>query len=146
VPRRRTRLSLVWTVPIIAAVAGGWVAVTRILSQGPKITITFASADGLDAGKTKISYKGVEVGTLQTIRLSEHHDRVIATAQMEPKTEEFLVADTKFWVVKPRISGANITGLNTLISGSFVAMEIGNSKEDKREFVALETPPVIAGG
>src|SRR6266576_1930103 len=105
VPRKRTRLSVVWIVPIVAAIAGVWVAVTRILAEGPKITIVFRSAEGLEAGKTKIHYNGVDVGTLTAIRLSDDHQRVIATAQMAPKTESFLVDDTKFWVVTPRIAG-----------------------------------------
>lgn len=145
VGRRRTRLSLVWVIPIVAALAGVWVAVARIRSEGPRITITFRSAEGLEAGKTKINYRGVDVGTLTTIRLSDDHQRVIATVQMAPRTQDFLVEDTQFWVVRPRISGANVTGLGTLISGSFVGMEIGTSKEHKRDFVALETPPIVTG-
>jgi paraquat-inducible protein B len=146
VPKKQTGISVVWLIPVLAAVIGAWVAVTRVMSEGPEITITFASADGLEAGKTKIQYKGVEVGTLTKIRLSEDHKRIIAVAQMAPKTEDFLVEDTHFWVVRPRISGANVTGLGTLISGAYIGMEIGNSKESHREFVALENPPVISGG
>jgi paraquat-inducible protein B len=143
--KKRTRLSLVWFVPIVAAIIGVWVAATRILGEGPKITIVFKSAEGLEAGKTEIHFNGVTVGTLTTIRLSDDHESVITTAQMAPKTEGFLVDDTKFWVVRPRISGANVTGLGTLISGSYIGMEIGKSQRNKRDFVALETPPVITG-
>lgn len=145
IPRKRTRLSLVWLIPIVAAVVGAWVAVARILSEGPKITIVFKSAEGLEAGKTKIHYNGVEVGTLMAIRLSEDHRNVITTAQMTPKTESFLVEDTTFWIVSPRISGANVTGLATLISGAYIGMEIGQSKKGQRDFVALDTPPVVTG-
>ena len=129
----------------MAAALGVWVAVTRIRSEGPKITIVFQSAEGLEAGKTKINYSGVDIGTITAIRLSEDHQHVIATAQMAPKTEDFLVEDTRLWVVRPRISGANVTGLGTLISGAYIGMEIGSSKEPKRDFVALETPPVVTG-
>jgi paraquat-inducible protein B len=146
VPKKQTGISLVWLIPVVAAVIGAWVAVTRIMSEGPEITITFFSADGLEAGKTKIQYKGVDVGTITKIRLSEDHQRIIASAQMAPRTEDFLLEDTQFWVVRPRISGANVTGLGTLISGAYIGMEIGASKESKREFTALETPPVISGG
>jgi paraquat-inducible protein B len=145
VPRKRTRLSLVWVIPILAAVVGAWVAVTRVLSEGPKITIVLKSAEGLEAGKTKIHYNGVDIGTVTTIELSKDHQHVILHAEMAPKTEAFLVEDTKFWVVRPRISGANITGLGTLISGAYIGVEIGSSKEDRHDFVALETPPVITG-
>jgi len=109
--KKRTRLSVVWIIPIVAAVIGVWVAVTRILAEGPKVTIVFASADGLEAGKTKIQCNGVEVGTLETVRLSDDHKTVVTTAQMAPKTDSFLLSDTRFWVVRPRISGANISGL-----------------------------------
>jgi len=145
VPRKRTRLSVVWIVPIVAAIAGVWVAVTRILAEGPKITIVFRSAEGLEAGKTKIHYNGVDVGTLTAIRLSDDHQRVIATAQMAPKTESFLVDDTKFWVVTPRIAGGTVSGLGTLLSGAYIGMEIGQAKEKRRDFVALAEPPVVTG-
>ena len=145
VSRNRTRLSLVWFIPILAALVGVWVAVTRMLSEGPKITITFKSAEGLEAGKTKIRYNGVEIGTVTTIRLSDDHEHVITTAQMAPKTEGFLAKDTKFWVVRPRISGANVTGLGTLISGAYIGLEIGQSNEHTHDFVALETQPVVTG-
>jgi paraquat-inducible protein B len=144
VSRKRTHLSLVWLIPIVAAVAGVWVAVTRILAEGPEITIVFETAEGLEAGKTKIEYSGVQVGTVNEIRLSEDHQQVILTAQMEPGTQDFLVEDTRFWVVRPRISGATVTGLGTLVSGAYLGMEIGASKTAKRHFEGLETPPVVA--
>ena len=145
IPKKRTRLSLVWFIPILAAIVGAWVAVTRVLSEGPKITIVFQSAEGLEAGKPKIHFNGVDIGTVTAIRLSDDHQRVIAKVQMTPKTEAFLVDDTKFWVVRPRISGANVTRLGTLISGAYIGVEIGSSTETRSEFVALETPPVVTG-
>ena len=144
VVKRRTPLSPVWLVPIVAALAGLWVAVAKVRSEGPTITIVFDSAEGLEAGKTKVNYNGVTVGTLTTVRLSDDHKRVVTTVRMEPKTEDFLVADTRFWVVRPRISGATISGLSTLISGAYVGMDIGTSHERKRDFAALSTPPIVA--
>jgi paraquat-inducible protein B len=108
--------------------------------------LPFDSANGLEAGKTKIEYKGVDIGTLTSIRLSPDHQRVLTTAEMASRTEDFLVQDTQFWVVRPRISGANVTGLGTLISGAYIGMEIGNSRTAKRDFVALASPPVVTGG
>ncbi len=143
VVKKKTRLSLVWIVPIAAALAGAWVAVVKIQSEGPTITIVFKSAEGLDAGKTKIHYNGVDVGTITKIRLSEDHQRVIATAEMAPKTEAFLVEDTNFWIETARISGATVSGLGTLLSGAYIGMEIGSSSKKKREFVALDTPPIV---
>src|SRR6185436_19809725 len=105
VVKKRTRLSPVWFVPIAAALVGVWVAAARILSEGPTIEITFRTAEGLEAGKSKVHYNGVEVGTVETIRLTDDHQHVIASVAMAPKTEDFLVEDTRFWVVRPRISG-----------------------------------------
>jgi paraquat-inducible protein B len=142
VPKKRTRLSLVWVIPIVAAAAGVWIAVTKILEKGPVITIVFSSAEGLVANKTKIDYNGLDIGTVTSIKLAEDHKHVIATAAMHPKTKEFLVKDLKFWVVKPRMSGLNITGLGTLISGNYIGVQMGESKESERHFIALESPPL----
>ena len=141
--KARRRPSLVWLVPLFAALVGAWVAVTRILAEGPEITIVFPSAEGLEAGKTKIRYNGVDVGTLSTIRLTDDHRAVVATARMEPRTESFLVDDTALWIVGAQVSGANVTGLGTLISGSYIGMEIGESTKPRRDFVALTEPPVV---
>jgi len=143
--KKKTGLSLVWIIPIVAAIIGAWVAVVKIMEEGPKITIILRSTEGLEAGKTKIRYKGVEVGTITSIRLTGDHQHVRATAEMVPKSEDFLVDDTKFWVVSPRISGASVSGLGTLISGAYIGMEIGKSKTKRREFEALNEPPVVTG-
>ncbi len=142
VPKKRTRISLVWVIPIVAAVAGIWIAVTKYLEKGPEITIVFSSADGLEANKTKIDYNGLDVGTLTGIKLMDDHKHVIATAVMSPKAKDFLVKDTQFWVVKPRVTGLNISGLGTLISGYYIGVQLGQSKESERNFTALETPPL----
>jgi paraquat-inducible protein B len=146
VSKKRGRFSLVWVVPIAAAAVGAWVAVTTIRNQGPKITIEFRSAEGLEAGNTKVRYNGIDVGLLTTVRLSEDHQKVVATARMSPKTERFLVKDTKFWVVKAQVSGANITGLGTLISGAYIGAEIGQSRESERHFMAEDDAPMETGG
>jgi len=144
--KKKTRLSLVWIIPIVAALAGAWVAVVKIRSEGPTITIVFQSAEGLDAGKTKIHYNGVDVGTLTSIKLSDDHEHAIATAEMAPGTEAFLVDDTNFWIETARVSGATISGLGTLISGAYIGMEIGSSSKRKKYFTALDTPPVVTTG
>lgn len=143
--RKKTRLSLVWIIPVIAALIGVWVAAVRIMNQGPTITIELSTAEGLEAGKTEVHYNGVTVGTVKSIRLTDDHKHVIAKVDMSPHTESILVQDTKFWVVTPRISGASVSGLGTLISGAYIGMEIGKSTIPRRDFVALDTPPVVTG-
>jgi paraquat-inducible protein B len=143
-PKKRLRFSFVWIIPIVAAAAGLWIAVTRIMNQGPTITIVFKSAEGLEANKTKIRYNGLDVGTLTTLQLSDDHQRVIAVAEMAPKTEGFLVKDTRVWIVQPRVSGLNITGLGTLISGNYIGIQPGTSQVSERRFTALDKPPPVS--
>lgn len=143
--KKKTRLSLVWIIPIVAALIGVWVAAVKITDQGPTITIELRTAEGLEAGKTEVHYNGVTIGTVKSIRLTDDHQHVIATVSMAPKTDDLLVDDTKFWVVTPRISGATVSGLGTLISGAYIGLEIGKSSKPRRDFVALDSPPVVTG-
>jgi paraquat-inducible protein B len=145
-PTKHARISLVWLVPILAAFIGVWIGVTTIRNEGPKITIQFPSAEGLEAGKTKIRFNGVEVGTISRIGLSDNYKQVVVMAEMSPTSERFLVKDTQFWVVKPQISGASVSGLSTLISGAYIGMDIGQSPQSERHFVALADVPPEAGG
>ncbi|HSB95899.1 MAG TPA: MlaD family protein, partial [Spongiibacteraceae bacterium] len=126
------------------ALIGGWLAVKSILEAGPMITLTFKNAEGLEAGKTHIKFKDVDIGTVETIALSEDLSQVIVTAKLIKSSEKHLVEGTRFWVVRPRISGGNITGVGTLLSGAYIAVDVGNSRKPQREFIGLETPPPIS--
>jgi paraquat-inducible protein B len=142
-PRARWRLQVVWLVPIIAVLIGGWLAVKAVLDRGPTITITFNTGDGLEAGKTKIKFKEVDIGVIKEVNLSRDHKHVIATAEVVKDASDLLVDDTRFWVVRPRISGGTVSGLGTLLSGSFVGMDAGASDKSRQRFTGLEVPPVI---
>ena len=145
-PRSRFRLQLVWLVPLVALLIGGWLAVQAILEKGPTITISFATGEGLEAGKTKIKFKDVDIGVVKSVVLSPDHKRVIATAELSKDATSMLVDDTRFWVVRPRISGGTVSGIGTLLSGSFIGMDIGTKTKIRRDFVGLEAPPVFASG
>jgi paraquat-inducible protein B len=142
-PKSRWSLQLVWLIPMVAVVIGGWLAVKTIMQRGPTITIIFSTAEGIEAGKTKISTKNVEVGHVTAIRLSPDLKQVIVTAEMVKDYSAHLVEDTAFWLVQTRISGGNVTGLGTLLSGAFIAVNAGKSTVKRREFVALDRPPVV---
>ena len=142
---RRSRLSVVWIIPIIAALLGGWIAVQKLLAEGPTIEISFASAEGLVAGTTTVKYNGVDVGKLQSLKVAGDRQRIIARVQMAPETKDWLLEDTWFWVVRPRIAGGSITGLGTLLSGSYIGMAIGKDGARTDSFTAREVPPVVAG-
>ena len=137
-------LQLVWIIPIVAALIGGWIAVRTILDRGPTITIQFASAEGLEAGKTRIRHKSVDVGTVKRIELSSDRKAAVVTAEIDRKASEgFLVEDTRFWVVRPRIAGGQVSGLGTLLAGSYIGSDPGKSAQERRQFIGLENPPTI---
>ena len=144
VPRSRWRLQIVWLVPILAVLIGGWLAVKAAIEKGPTITISFLTAEGLEAGKTKIKFKDVDIGIIKSVTLTPDHERVIATADIKKDAANMLVDNTRFWVVRPRISGGTVSGISTLLSGSYIGMDVGKSRTERRDFVGLEVPPVIA--
>ncbi|ANB72381.1 intermembrane transport protein PqiB [Paraburkholderia phytofirmans] len=145
-PRSRWRMQVVWLVPIIAVLIGGWLAVKAVLEQGPTVTISFATGEGLEAGKTKIKFKNVDVGVVKSVTLSRDHSSVVATAELVKDASSMLLDDTRFWVVRPRISGGTVSGIGTLLSGSFIGMDVGTSAKSRRDYVGLESPPVFASG
>ena len=145
-PRRKAphTLQLVWLIPIIAALIGGWMAAKAFLDRGPTIEIQFKSAEGIEAGKTKIRHKSVDIGVVRSVQLSGDRKAVIVRAEMDRQVSRgFLVSDTKFWVVRPRVAGGQVSGLGTLLAGSFIGADPGKEPDEKREFVGLEAPPAI---
>ncbi|MDN0083460.1 MlaD family protein [Crenobacter sp. SG2305] len=144
-PRRRWSPSLVWLIPAIAAVIAGYLAVHAVLSRGPTITIAFKSAEGLEAGKTKIKYKDVDVGEVTAITLSSDRKHIIATAQLSRDIEQYLVDDSRFWVVRPRIAGGTVSGLSTLLSGAYIGFDVGHSQQERLNFIGLDAAPIITG-
>jgi paraquat-inducible protein B len=143
VPKRQLSLQLVWIIPIVAALIGGWLAVKAIRERGPTITISFKTAEGIDTGKTTIQYKDVDIGEVRGITLSDDGSRVIATAKVDKEAEKFLIEDTRFWVVRPRIAGGQASALGTLLSGSYIGVDPGDSDKLRHHFVGLEIPPLI---
>jgi paraquat-inducible protein B len=142
-PKRRFNLQLVWLIPIVAAIIGGTLAVRTYLEKGPVITISFKTGEGLEPGKTKIKYKDVEVGLVTDVVIGKDLTSVIATAELKKGVTPYLLDDTRFWVVKARISGGTITGLGTLLGGSYIGMDVGTSKQTRRDFQGLDTQPVV---
>lgn len=143
VVEERQRLSVVWIIPLIAIVVGAFVAWRVLSARGPEITIAFKSADGLEAGKTKVKFKDVEVGLVEAVVLEKDLSGVICHVRMVAGAETYLRENTRFWIVKPRIAGGQVTGLGTLLSGSYVGMDPVIEGEKVRSFVGLEIPPVV---
>ena len=142
-PRWHTAPWLVWLIPIIAAAVGGWILAHSILTRGPTITIVFKNAEGLEAGKTKIKYKEVDIGVVKSIALTKDRARVVVTAELAKRSDSFLRQDTHFWVVRPRIGAGGISGLSTLLSGSYIGLDVGKSEEERDDFVGLDVAPLV---
>jgi len=146
VPRRRQRISVIWIIPILAAVVAIGIAIQRILSEGPTITIVFKVAAGVEAGKTFIKYKDVNIGQVTAVQLSKDYSKVEVTAKIDKSAEGLMVEDAKFWVVEPRVTLSGVSGLGTLLSGNFIGFEVGKSDKQQRKFTGLEVPPIITSG
>lgn len=135
---------LVWLIPILALAIGGWIAAKAVWERGPAITIEFKTAEGIEANKTRIRHKAVDIGTVTQVKLSEGNKAVIVTAELDRDAgRSFLAEDTRFWVVRPRIAGGQISGLGTLLAGSYIGADPGKSANERRAFTGLETPPPI---
>jgi paraquat-inducible protein B len=141
--KSRSTFSLVWIVPLVAVLIGGWLAWKTISEKGPEFVIHFKTAEGLEAGKTKIKYKAVDVGTVESIALTPDRSTVLVRARLEKYAENYLVKDSRFWVVRARITGATVQGLGTLLSGAYIGMDVGKSTERTSEFTGLEDQPIV---
>jgi paraquat-inducible protein B len=143
VPRSRWAVSIVWLIPLVALIVAGWVALHYVMSQGPTITIRFTNAEGLEAGKTKVRFKNVDIGTVKDIAIAPDRSHVIVTADIAKSAESLMVNGSRFWVVRPRISFSSVTGLGTLLSGAFIAIDPGKSEARQDDFTGLDTPPQV---
>jgi len=143
---RQTRLSPIWIVPLVAVVIGLWLVYDNYTSRGTLITLTMSNAEGIEAGSTLIRSRNVEIGRVQSVRLSDDLSQAVMTARIQPEAEAMLREDSRFWVVKPRIGREGISGLGTVLSGAYLQLEPGQSDEPRREFAVSDVPPVATAG
>lgn len=143
VVQTKKSVSIVWIVPLVALLIGGWLAYRAITGKGPTIRIAFESAAGLEAGKTKIKFKDVEVGQVEDIRLNPDMSQVIVTARLTKNAKQYLSERTRFWVVRARIVGSGVSGLDTLFSGAYIGMDPGKPGKKAYSFKGLDTPPIV---
>ena len=140
--RERGGPSIVWLIPILTALLGIWLIVHTLTDKGPLVTITFRTADGIEVGKTRIKYKSLDIGLVEGVRFSPDFSRVEVRARLGKEASHFLRRDTRFWVVRPTLSARGISGLGTLLSGSYIEIEPGQGAPQAL-FVGLESPPVV---
>jgi paraquat-inducible protein B len=141
---RRRRLSLIWAIPIVSALIGGWLAWRTLWERGPLITITFESASGLTAGQSHVRHKDVDMGLVEKIALSQDLQRVVVTVRMTREARPLLTDKAQFWIVKPRFFAGAISGLETLVSGSYIELQPSAAGGNPTtSFIGVETPPVL---
>src|ERR1700676_5085295 len=140
---RWSGVPLIWILPAVVILAGAFVVIREKLAQGTSIEIRFHNAEDLEANKTKIRYKDVDIGDVRDIHVSKDRKEVVVTAMIHRDASDYLVDDTRFWVVRPRVSAAGITGLGTLVSGAYISVDVGTSPIRRRYFVGLEVPPIV---
>ena len=143
---QRRRVSRIWLVPIVALLLGIWLVYWTWHNQGPEITITLDSAESIEAGKTKIKTRSVEVGLVESVGLGEDLQSVVVTARLEPEAAILLREDTQFWVVRVRVGLGGVSGLGTLLSGGYIQLEPGEGAPGRRHFKGLTNVPVTPVG
>jgi paraquat-inducible protein B len=135
--------SVIWLIPLIAVLVAGWLAYKTFTERGPEITIIFDEAEGLEPGQTRIKYKDVNVGKISKVGLTRDLSKVKVTARLNANMSEHLNENSRFWIVRPRISSSGISGLTTLISGIHIAIDPGEGEAQARHFQGLSSPPEI---
>lgn len=138
----KRKLPLIWIVPFIALLLGVYMVIHHYLTQGPEITITYKTASGIQAGKTKIKSLNVEVGVVEKVELNEDLKGVTLHARIARDQAHLLREDSKFWVVRPRIGATGISGLGTLLSGAYIELDPGVGNPGEHVYIGLEQPPV----
>lgn len=140
-----THWSPIWIIPLITAFIGIWIVFYHFSHQGPLVTLITTNAEGIEANKTAIKSRSVDVGIVETVSLSNDLNTVIITARLKNKMQTMLRDDSVFWIVKPQVGREGVSGLNTLLSGSYIEIRPGRSKVTKEEFILQDTPPLASG-
>ncbi len=145
---RRWRLSPVWAIPIVTLLIAGFLVWHTYIQRGPLITLTFASAEGLTAGQSQVRLHEVPVGTVETILLTPDRQRVVLGVRMTREATPLLTTGVRFWVVKPRLFAGSLTGVSTILSGSYIQIQPATdpSAAAERHFTGLENPPIVPTG
>jgi len=142
--RRSRRVSIIWVIPLVAVAIGAYLAWDTLSKEGPTITISFDSGEGLQAGQSQLKFKDIVFGTVKRLELAPDNTHVIVTVATTHEAEPLLTDRTIFWVVKPRIFAGNVSGLETLLSGSYIGMMPGAAEgKAQRKFVGQEDPPIL---
>ena len=140
---RRRGIAPIWLIPLATVLVAAYLVWHEFNSRGPLIQVGFRTAEGLTAGQSQLRIRDVAVGKVETIGLTPDHQRVLIGIRMNKSETDLLTEDAQFWVVKPRIFAGNVSGLDTLISGSYIQVQPGRGPQaSSYSFTGLEDPPV----
>jgi paraquat-inducible protein B len=142
--RRSRRISVIWVIPLVAVAIGAWLAWDTWSKEGPTIRISFDNGEGLQAGQSQLKFKDIVFGTVKSLELAPDHTHVVVTVATTHQAKPLLTEQTIFWVVKPRLFAGNVSGLETLLSGSYIGMMPGQAGgKAQHKFVGQEDPPIL---
>lgn len=142
--RKNRGISAIWTLPLIALCICGWLVYSSYKNAGVEITIFFADATGIVPGKTQVMARGIPIGLVTKILPDLNNRQIQAKVKMEKSVVEHLVEDTLFWIVRPELSASSIHGLETILSGSYIGIQVGTSTTPLREFSGLASAPPVS--
>jgi paraquat-inducible protein B len=140
---KRARVSIVWVVPIIAAVIAGYLVFERVKNAGPEISIAFANGDGLQVNQTILRYRGVKVGIVHSVKLSNDGQRVEVGVALDRSAERLAREGSLSWIVRPEVNAGGLHGLETIVSGAYIQVEPGRGKEQK-QFTGRDETPILS--
>src|SRR3954468_931103 len=144
ITRRSHRLSVIWLIPLLAVAIAAWLVWDTLSKEGPTIEVSFDSAEGLQVGKSPLKFKDIEFGTVKSLRLSADNAHVLVTIATNAQAAPLLTEGAAFWVVKPRFFAGNISGLDTILSGSYIGILPAASRGKKQTtFKGQENPPLL---
>lgn len=143
--RRRRLFRVVWVVPAIALVVAAWLVWQHMRALGPEIKIRFADASGLRVGQTPINYRGVQVGEVSGIELTEDRRQAVVKARLQKSAGPLATEGTQFWIVRPQIGLNQVTGLSNVLSGPEINLLPGKGENPQSEFAGLDNPPTAIG-
>ena len=139
---RKHKISLYWLVPIVALITTVLLIWENSFNKGPLVSLHMEDASGIEAGKTVVKFRSVDVGIVESVSLSKDFSGAVAKIRMYSDTDDLLNEDSLFWIVKPRIQSHSITGLETILSGSYIQIYKGKSDKNSTEFVCLKDIPL----
>jgi paraquat-inducible protein B len=146
VKQKSKAFSVVWVIPLVAALVGGWMVFQNLLHEKAKIEVTFKDAGGIEAGKTLVKLRDINIGKVTDVSFTENLGVVRVAIEFDNIPPERVTDKTRFWVVKPRVGAGGVSGLGTLLSGAFIEADPGEGGKPATQFVGLEEPGVYQLG